>query len=507
VIQVQQKDVFDVTVSGSVVNEQGGGINGAVVTDGKMSTTTDAAGQFTLGPVKLSANESVALSAAYQDGQTTYSGGPVTRVFDGQTTAIAGVVITVQKPTASVTISGRVQSRGGMGVGGASVSTAGASASTDGSGYFTLGPVGYQPGGSLNISASAPRADGSTGSGNASVTPTSDQITGVVISIDLEVDQAGDDIDDAIDDMVEEVDDGADFDALLAELDLLVAELDGIAADFNDQASFFEQRMRELMQDTCKNSEVVYSLTAAKAAADDYSFALPGTYGLYGELVAAQMSHPERNLADADAKFLRVSNQEATIQARYAQMQGLFASYECDEDRAEVDAGDRADDQGDPDDLGTIEPEACGDGIDNDKDGQIDECDAGCCNKNVQITVTDCGPAADDIFEVALNGERLGVTPKGTANTWNRELEPGAYVVTITCLDDGGVPPGTDIGTSCVNIVVYGTAVAIGGGAPSIAYGGSATVSFEVPEGPAAAKLNRLYDGAIHRARGLEPGH
>jgi hypothetical protein len=184
-------------------------------------------------------------------------------------------------------------------------------------------------------------------------------------------------------------------------------------------------------------------------------------------------------------------------------MLAAYAAYECDEDKAETDEGDRADNEEDPDDVATGAGEGggvevCGDGIDNDGDNEIDECDAGCCDKSVQITVTDCGPAADDVFLVAVDGGDVGVTPKGAANTFNVDLSPGNHSVTITCLDDGGEPLGADIGTVCVSIVIYG-GPAIGGDEILIAYGGSADVGFYVPEGPAAATVNRLFDGSSLR--------
>ena len=78
------------------------------------------------------------------------------------------------------------------------------------------------------------------------------------------------------------------------------------------------------------------------------------------------------------------------------------------------------------------------------------------------------------------DGVDLGVTPKGAANTFNVELRPGPHSATVTCLDDGGDPLGSNIGTACIWIVIYGGEM-IGGRELDIAYGGSETVGFEVP--------------------------
>ena len=120
----------------------------------------------------------------------------------------------------------------------------------------------------------------------------------------------------------------------------------------------------------------------------------------------------------------------------------------------------------------------------------------------MQVTVTDCGTAADDIFLVAVDGGDVGVTPKGAANTFNVELSPGDHSITVTCLDDGGDPLGSDIGTACVTVVVFGENQAIGGAEMGIAYGGSQTIPFYVSEGPVSAKIYRKFDGSS--LRGLE---
>ncbi|MBU0985351.1 MAG: hypothetical protein KKA42_15870, partial [candidate division Zixibacteria bacterium] len=77
--------------------------------------------------------------------------------------------------------------------------------------------------------------------------------------------------------------------------------------------------------------------------------------------------------------------------------------------------------------------------------------------------------------------------------------------VGITCLDDGGDPLGSDIGTACVTVVVYGTDSPVGGAgsAPQIAYGGTAYVSFTVPSGPGVPTAPPIVTGADHRAKGF----
>jgi len=88
------------------------------------------------------------------------------------------------------------------------------------------------------------------------------------------------------------------------------------------------------------------------------------------------------------------------------------------------------------------------------------------------------------------------IIPKVAANTFDIELSPGIHSVRVTCLDDGSDPLGSNIGTACVSVIVYGTDAGIGGGEISIAYGGSATVTFTFPEGPAVTTTPQIFDGA-----------
>ena len=503
VLQVQQEDVFEVTISGSVVDEQGVGISGAVVTGGSVSTTTDGSGSFALPIIELAANESAAVTATYTDGSTQLAGGPVTVTFDGTNTDIGGVVITLKKSSTPVTVTGTINSSDGNPINGASVTGGGATTTTDAGGAFSLGPIDHELGTPLPLSASVVLPDGSSAGGHATVTPTSGSVS-TSITIDMSAASEDDgEIDDDIDDVEDDgEDDVVDYDALLTDFALAVGELDGIAADFGGLADFFDQRLRELREMACNSSDVSYALTTSASQVELYSLSLTGLYGLYGEVIAAQAADPEnRSLGNVEAEFTRCVNREGALEARRESMSAAYGTYQCDEDMAETDEGDRADDDVDPDDV-DYGVEVCGDGIDNDGDGEIDECDAGCCDKNVQITVTDCGLADDDIFLVAVNGGDVGVTPKGAANTFNIELSPGDHSITVTCLDDGGDPLGSDIGTACVTVVVFGESQAIGGGEMSIAYGGAATISFYVSEGPVSAKVNRVFNGAS--LRGLE---
>jgi hypothetical protein len=306
------------------------------------------------------------------------------------------------------------------------------------------------------------------------------------------------DIDDAIDD-TSPSDQIGDCDANMADFSTAASDLDGIAASFDDLSSFFDQQLRSFdpldpraRQAACSDPDISYALNSARTAIDEYDVTYFTLAGLYGDVSASCIAQPE--LSQAQAEYDRLGQQGTYLEAEYSRMISDFGAYQCDEQSSRTDAGDKADDERDPDDL-EAGVEVCDDGIDNDGDGEIDECDAGCCDKNVQVTVTDCGPAADDIFLIDVDGNTLGVTPKGAANTFNIELSPGGHSATITCLDDGGDPLGSDVGTACIWVVIYGGET-IGGDELWIDYGGTATVGFDVPVQETAPPFPKVIDGS-----------
>ena len=304
-------------------------------------------------------------------------------------------------------------------------------------------------------------------------------------------------IDDAIDDVMRSAQRG-DCDVALTEFSAMALELDGVKAKFDDLASYFDQQLRsfdpldpQAWQAVCSDADVAYALRSARTAADAYEVSYAALTGLFGDVAASCTSGPGFEMAQAD--YGRLGEQGDRLHRDYSRMLSDFGVYECDEQISRTNVGDRADDTRDPEDV-DAGVEVCGDGIDNDGDGEIDECDAGCCDKNVQVTVSDCGPDADDMFLIAIDGNDLGVTPKGQANTFNVRLSPGDHSVTITCLDDGGDPPGSATGTACVWVTVYSETIT--GSEESIAYGSTATVSFTVPTQATVPAFPKVIDGS-----------
>ena len=500
----------EVTITGRVVDANSRPLAGVVVTAGGQSATTDGSGGYTLPPFVTTLGKTVAVSATFTDDQGNTAAGQASVTPTSQNAAAPTIVLAdvVTEEYYLVTVSGSVVDNSGGGVANAAVTAGGKSTSTDGSGSYSLADVEYPKNGSVSITASATNADGATASGQASVSPAGElAVSAPTITLDFGAaedteDDGGDDaLDDIIDDLEGEGGSEADRDAALALFNGALASLQSITGDFYNYYDFFTQRVRELNEAICQNNAATYSLRQAELSADNYTLSLGGLTEAFGEVTAAFAGDEgDSRYAVAQSAYQQAVEEEASVHSMYGQMLADFNLYQCDKDQTDPDADQRAADGEEPEDIGGGGVgggvEVCGDGIDNDGDNEIDECDAGCCNKNVQVIVSDCGNAADDIFSVAIDGIDVGLTPKGAANTFNRELEPGGHSVEITCLDDGGDPGlPDDIGTACVTVIIFGNEV-IGGSGLEIALGGTATVGFTVPAGDTAPPFFRRIDGS-----------
>lgn len=108
-------------------------------------------------------------------------------------------------------------------------------------------------------------------------------------------------------------------------------------------------------------------------------------------------------------------------------------AYGCDENELETLGNSIAQNGIDPDDLTNSTGEICGDGVDNNGNGAIDE---GCSSGgSVIITVWDSGSLADDSFSLSVTGYgNLGSTPAGGQRIYTVNLPPGTYTATLTCI-------------------------------------------------------------------------
>lgn len=497
-LDIVQEVTYQVSITGSVVDDEGNGVGGATVSAGGVTASTGGAGSYSLPSFEAVENDVVVISATSTDADGNSIAGQTSVTVTGEALSAADIVLSsAAGQTAMVTVSGRVRTSDGHPIMGANVSLAGVSTTTGGSGEFTLPAVELEIGQPVSVLASTYNDEGDPVSGSSSVTPSGPKASAnISIKMDKPVDEDQDDDDEDIDDLISDLEDGDGIDvaATMSQFRMVVADLDGLAADFYDDCDHVAQLIREQQEEVCQSSSASYALSSANSTLSIYSGTLSGLFGIYADLSAAAASDPTAvNMGSVDAAFDRVVDRENAMEARLNSVRAEYRSYKCDEDEAETDADQYADDEQDADDAegGLADgggQEVCGDDIDNDGDGEIDECDAGCCDKNVQVTVSDCGNLADDVFLVLVDGATVGVTPKGAANVFNMELEPGNHTITVRCLDDGADPRGSDPlnpGTVCVTAVVVGTDAGLGGGLVEVPYGTEKHFTITVPEGPA----------------------
>ena len=490
----------DVTITGFVRDANGVGIDGAsVASDRGLSSVTTGGGTFSLGPIPaMTSGETVTLTPSYQDAesQQSFGGTPVTVTYEGQM-PIGGVALVVDLTQhLEVTLSGRVVGRDGVALDQASITCGGVEATASG-GEFTLSGVPAELGQPLTVTATVVTEDGTPVTGATTVTPTGERVTGVTVTLDVETsweeEQEEDGGEDDLDEAIEGVeDDGLDTDlaGLQAAFDQAVADAAAAQRAFQQYANAFDQRLRELMSDPCESREVAYSLVQAGGALDEHEILIGEVAAAFGALYSA-LTAADRDGADVQLTYQRVVNMNAAMHARYAAMRAqLTQDYGCDEDEVTREGEEVAEPGADPDDIDAgaagNDPygvEICGDGVDNDGDNEIDECDAGCCEGRAVVIVSDCGSAADDVFLVQLDTGASGVTPVGASTTFSDDLSPGPHTVTLTVLS-----APDNAGTYCLQVIVDGVTLLDTSGSP--AEGTIVTESFVVPE-PGAAMIMR----------------
>lgn len=251
-------------------------------------------------------------------------------------------------------------------------------------------------------------------------------------------------IDDAIDEATEDGEELCDEEVLaanLARLDELVASGNRIAANFQATLNKFLKEVNDQNSNPCENSIIAVAYAGAKESLAEYELLVDEATRISTDLILEGSLCPleEINL-DITSILQKVSQlgpPQGQIEDGIATMENQLQTFGCDEQEVE-DQGDTIAEQSDPEVLqagGAGATETCGDGIDNDGDGLIDEDCEGTGNFNVIIVLYDSGSAADDIFGLSVSGQgNLGTTPEGGSRTYPLRLSPGSYVATVTVI-------------------------------------------------------------------------
>ncbi|NOY05815.1 MAG: hypothetical protein GXO82_04155 [Chlorobi bacterium] len=190
------------------------------------------------------------------------------------------------------------------------------------------------------------------------------------------------------------------------------------------------------------------------------------------ELIKKMRAFEETSLPQISGMVTGYLNRTATLGDMVMQCNNLIVEYGCDENEMDNMADDIARKGYDPDDVANALREICGDGVDNNGNGLIDEDCQG--NGTAIITVFDDGTIADDAFSLSVTGYgNLGSTPAGGQRVYTINLPPGHYTATLTCIlapDDAGT----------YSIIFSGSASGNGGSGVFGGVGESASYQFVV---------------------------
>ncbi|NBB76396.1 MAG: hypothetical protein GVY02_03365 [Bacteroidetes bacterium] len=251
-------------------------------------------------------------------------------------------------------------------------------------------------------------------------------------------------IDDALEEVTEDGDTYCDEQALagkMARLDELVVAGNRLAATFQASYNKFMKEVNDQNSNVCENTIIASAYSGAKEIGAEFNMVVNEVAGLSSEIILEASICPlEEFELDIEAILQKVSQlgpARGQIEDGLANMESQLQTFGCDEQEV-VDQGDTVAEQDDPELLqtgGAGASEICGDGVDNDGNGLIDDGCEGESNYNVTIRLYDSGTLADDVFGLSVSGQgNLGNTPEGGLRVYPLQLAPGSYVATITVI-------------------------------------------------------------------------
>lgn len=251
-------------------------------------------------------------------------------------------------------------------------------------------------------------------------------------------------IDEALEEVTEEGDALCDEESLLAglaRLDEIVASGNRLAANFRATVNKFMKEVNDQNSDICENTIIAAAFAGAKDQQAEYQLLVDEATSLSTDLILESSMCPLEDVEIDINSILQKISQLGPIQGEMedglAMMEDQLQQQSCDTQEVE-DQGDTIAERDDPELIqagGTGATEICGDGIDNDGNGLIDDGCAGASNFNVTISLYDSGNLADDVFGLSVSGQgNLGNTPEGGLRVYPLRLSPGSYVATITVI-------------------------------------------------------------------------
>lgn len=248
----------------------------------------------------------------------------------------------------------------------------------------------------------------------------------------------------------------------------LVADLNDISSSFKNQVSAFNKHMNDQKSDPCKNQLLAAALAGAERYYTKGESVIENIAEKASELMMKLGICPGFEMSTEITsvmitEMLRMTGStKGKMKQDLADMKARLMKFGCDPNEVSQLGNTLAENTGNlhvTGDGGNGGTEICGDGVDNNANGLIDEGCASQTNSNVVIYLFDSGRVKDDIFNLSVAGRTLGQNPKGGRTEFGVTLNPGSYTATLLVIEDGDAS-GSCCGTFVVTITQGSTILA-----------------------------------------------